>query len=97
MKVHREVRQMRAHPKPAKPLVGHETTGTLTNRDGSTYRWHQCFHIGASMPGSGEINRKRGWYCVDCGCPADLGTGDDVPDCCEKCKSRNPLRFEEGK
>jgi hypothetical protein len=96
MRTHRNRISVMQRPKPEKPIVGSEATGTLTSSDGSTYRWHQCFRDSGAVKGSGEINRDRGWYCRSCGCPADLGFGDDVPDCCSKCGSCEPFRFEEG-
>lgn len=96
MRTHRNRIAMQQRPKPEKPLVGHETSGTLVTCDSSHYGWYASLRHGASMAGSGEINRDRGWYCRSCGCPADLGDGDDVPDCCAKCGSCETFRFEEG-
>jgi hypothetical protein len=91
MRTHRNRISVMQRPKPEKPIVGSEATGTLTSSDGSTYRWHQCFRDSGAVKGSGEIEKRRGWECPDCGCPVDCDHS-----ACERCGSVEPAVFVEG-
>lgn len=96
MRTHRNRIAMQQRPKP-EPCIA-DPARHLPDYvcPSSDYRWYASLRDKASVKGSGEISRERGWYCSSCGCPADLGYGDDVPDCCSKCGSCEPFRFEEG-
>lgn len=97
MRTHRDVRLTRAHPKPARPVLGNESTTaeSLSVGPSGNYRWYASLRTGAPLQGSGDINTQRGWYCKECGAPADLGEGDDVPSCCWRCGSTEAAEFRE--
>lgn len=81
-------------PKPEAALAertGHEQCDC----DSSRYHWNQCLRVGAGIKGSGEVSVSRGWYCPECGAPADMGDGDNVPECCARCGSCRPAEWRD--
>jgi hypothetical protein len=74
------------HPKPERPIVGRDPTGSLTASKSSHYSWYASLRHGAAMAGSGEIDETLAWRC---GCGAER---QDL-ESCKRCGSTAPAEW----
>lgn len=60
---------------------------------GAEYIPWMSLRDGASISYSGTINKRRGWYCPDCGYPLQ----DVEIECCWRCGSTEQAEWRDGK
>lgn len=86
-------------PKPERALQGNEPSRHFSTGqdgeyefgseyDGAAVKWQRFERVG-------EAEKTRGWYCPECGSPADMGEGENVPECCARCGSTEPFEWRD--